>query len=128
MDMLKICSLGMVATIFGIYFKGIKGEYGVYISIVAGIIIFVCLMNKLEGIIEVIHKVQKFITINNAYIALMIKVIGITYVAEFSSNICKDAGYNALGSQIEVFAKITIMALSIPVIEALISCINGMLL
>ena len=37
----------------------------------------------------------------------------------FSSAICKDAGYQTIALQIEVFAKITILVLSLPVLSAL---------
>lgn len=127
MDILKICGIGFVATVFGIYFKSTKGEYSLYISIVAGIVVFACLVGKLEGIIEAIQRIKGYTTTANGYIGVLIKVVGITYIADFSANICKDAGYGALGNQIEIFAKITIMSLSIPIIETLIDCISGIL-
>lgn len=127
MDILKICGLGFVATILGIHFKAIKGEYAAYISVVAGIVVFTCLISKVDGIVESIKHISSYLTTNSGYISLMIKVVGITYIGDFSSNICKDAGYVALGNQIEIFAKITIMALSLPVIETLIDCVNKML-
>ena len=54
-------------------------------------------------------------------------MIGITYVGQFSAGICKDAGYGAVASQIEVFAKLYIMVLSIPVLLALMEAIHGFL-
>ncbi len=50
---------------------------------------------------------------------------GITYIAEFSSGICKDAGYGALGTQIEIFGKLSILAVSLPVILALLDTLQG---
>ena len=51
------------------------------------------------------------ITIDRAYIGTLLKMVGITYAAEFSSGICKDAGYQTVASQIEIFSKLTILAL-----------------
>jgi stage III sporulation protein AD len=64
---------------------------------------------------------------NTIYITTLIKIIGITYVAEFASGICKDAGYSAIAGQIEVFAKIAVMALSMPVLIALLETIDSFL-
>ena len=36
------------------------------------------------------------------------------YIAEFSSSICKESGYSAIAGQMELFAKLSIVALSIP--------------
>ena len=54
-------------------------------------------------------------------------MVGITYVAEFSMNVCKDAGYAAIANQIEVFAKISILAVSLPVFVAFLETIGGLI-
>lgn len=51
-------------------------------------------------------------------------MVGITYVAEFSSNLCRDAGFGAIGNQIEFFGKVMIIAVSMPVIKSLIQTIS----
>lgn len=52
---------------------------------------------------------------------------GITYSAEFASGICKDAGYASLGKQIEIFGKLTILAVSMPVLLALFGTLDQIL-
>ena len=51
----------------------------------------------------------------------------ITYIAEFSSSICKDAGYQTIAVQIEIFCKLTILALGMPVLLALLETIQEFL-
>ena len=46
-------------------------------------------------------------------------MIGITYVAEFASGICRDAGYGALGNQIQILGKLSVLGVSMPVFLAL---------
>ena len=55
------------------------------------------------------------------------KMIGITYIAEFSSGICKDAGYGSLGNQIEIFGKLSILAVSMPILMALMEMVQDIL-
>ena len=52
------------------------------------------------------------------------KMVGITYVAEFTSGICKDAGFGALGGQIEIFGKLSILAISTPILLALLETLQ----
>lgn len=52
---------------------------------------------------------QTFVAVDQTYITLILKMVGITYAAEFAMNICKDAGYAAVGNQIELFAKLSIL-------------------
>ena len=54
-------------------------------------------------------------------------MIGITYIGQFASGICKDAGYQATGAQIELFCKLSIMVLSMPVLLALLETIQEFL-
>jgi stage III sporulation protein AD len=54
-------------------------------------------------------------------------MVGITYAAEFAMNICKDAGYAAVGNQIELFAKLSILVLSIPVLTVFLETVGSFL-
>ena len=54
----------------------------------------------------------------------LMKMVGITYVAEFTSGICKDAGFGALGGQIEIFVKLSILAISTPILLALLETLQ----
>ena len=55
------------------------------------------------------------------------KMIGITYVAEFSASLCRDAGYQAVAGQIELFGKLSILVSSMPVLLALLETISQFL-
>lgn len=127
MDMLKIGILGIVGILLAIQFKSNRAEYGIYIGVVTSIIIFFYVITKLEIVVETIEKISNYIDINDAYLSTLIKMIGITYIAEFSSSICKDAGYTAIAGQIEVFGKISILAVSMPILLSLLETINSFL-
>ena len=53
--------------------------------------------------------------------------MGITYISDFSANLCRDAGYLAIAGQIEFFGKISILTISTPIILALLDTIAGFL-
>ena len=65
--------------------------------------------------------------VDGRYIGLVVKMVGITYVAEFATNICTDAGYAAIGRQIEIFAKLSILVVSVPVLGAFLETIGSFL-
>ena len=68
-----------------------------------------------------------YIQIEGVYLGTLLKMVGITYIAEFASGICKDAGYSALGVQIEIFGKLSILAVSAPVLLALFETLQGLM-
>ncbi len=69
----------------------------------AQILFMICGTGRLEVILDAMRRLEGYIKIDPAYLGALLKMVGITYVAEFASGICKDAGYSALGNQIEIF-------------------------
>lgn len=127
MDMIKIAVIGLAAVLLAMQVKAQKSEYEIFITMAACICIFFFLVTKLEIVIEAIEKMQGYIKMNSKYTAILMKMIGITYVAEFSSNLCKDAGYHAVAGQIEMFGKLSILVISMPVLLALLETISQFL-
>ena len=113
--------------LIAIQFKNGKSEYAILISITGAILIFYFSAGKLSSIVDSINKIRGYLSVNSEYLSILLKIIGITYIAEFSSNLCKDAGYTAIGNQIELAGKLSIMALSMPILLALLDTIDRFL-
>ncbi len=125
--MSKIAAVGIVSILLAIIFKKTREELSLYISIAACIFIFFWGLGKLEVILDAIKQIQKYININQSYVGILIKIIGITYLTEFSASLCKDSGYHAIGEQIELVGKLTILAMSMPILLAILETINSFL-
>lgn len=127
MEILKIALIGMGGMVLAIYCKNLKSEYAVLISLAACAVIMFYVVTKLSQVFELFHYLQAVIPLEKEYLTVLVKMLGITYVTEFSVNICKDGGYQAIASQIEIFGKISVLAVSIPVFQALITLIQEMI-
>ena len=127
MSVLTIGILGIAGALLTVELKGLKGEYGIYLVAAVGLVIFFYGVTKLKTVIETIRQVQSYIRLNRMYLEVLLKMIGITYIAEFSSGICKDAGYGSLGSQIEIFGKLSVLAVSMPILLALLDTVQQFL-
>ncbi len=124
MTVVTISIIGLVAVLLAVQLKGVKGEYGIYLVVSAGFLIFFYGVSKLETILDTMEKVQGYIKINSVYLGTLMKMIGITYIAEFASGVCKDAGYGSVGTQIEIFGKLSILAVSMPILLALLETLQ----
>ena len=127
MDMIKIGAAGITGVLLAVQLKHMKSEYALYVSLAAWIFIFYYAVHKLHIITETIETIQDQLSIRPVYLKTLLKIAGITYVAEFSSAICKDAGYQAISGQIEVFGKLTILAFSMPILLSLLENMKGFL-
>lgn len=127
MNMIQIGIVGILGALLAIQFKGGKAEYGIYMSVAVSILLFTCIVDRLEMFVGTVEEISRYITIDTSYITVMLKMIGITYIAEFSSSICRDAGYQSIAVQIEIFSKLTILAMGLPVLVALLETIQEFL-
>lgn len=125
--MIKVALLGIIVVMFCVYFKSKQPEISTALALVCCIFIFSFGITKLEVVTNAINKIQDYVKINNTYVVILFKIVGITYIAEFASGICKDAGYSAIASQIELVGKLSIIAISMPIVLALIDTINEFL-
>ena len=127
MNALQIGIIGVAGTLLALQFKSKKTEYGILISIALSIIVLAGILEHLETLIETMRRIGDYINIDSAYIRILLKMLGITYVCEFVSSICKDAGYQTIAGQIEIFGKLSVFVLSMPVLLALLDTVKGFL-
>lgn len=127
MNVVQVGVIGVAGVLLAIQFKNGKAEYGIYISIALSLLIFFIILGYMDTILKMIRSIGSYINIDAVYINIFLKMIGITYIAEFSSNICKDAGYQTIAGQIEIFGKLAILTLSLPILTALLDTIKGFL-
>ena len=126
--MFTVGVLGIIIVILTLQLKNIKSEYSVVIMIVGCVIIFFYSISGIIKVVEILKKIINDTGINDERIIILLKIMGISYIAEFVSDIAKDSGYSALSNQIQIYGKITILVVSVPMLESLINCINGLLL
>ena len=120
MNVIQVAVIGVIGALLALQLKGGKTEYGIYMSVAAGIFLFACIIDRLEIFIRTVEQIGSYINLDAGYLGTMLKMVGITYIAEFSSGICRDAGYQTIAVQIEIFSRLTILALGMPVLLALL--------
>lgn len=126
-SVIQIALIGIIAIMLAIIFKKGKEEYALYITIGACFVILALGISKLEVILDAIDKIQGYIKLNKSYVAILVKIVGITYVTEISSSLCKDSGYQSVGDQIELVGKLSILAISMPILLAILETIDKFL-
>ena len=127
MTMIQAAVIGIAAVVLAVQLKTLRGEFSVYLILAAALIIGFLGISRLELIVETARELGGYIQIDGVYLGTLLKMVGITYIAEFASGICKDAGYSALGVQIEMFGKLSILAVSAPVLVALFETLQGLM-
>ena len=126
-EIIKIVAIGLISLVIIIILKQYKPEFAIYISIITGLIIIYMVINRLEGIINLLKTISNKSGINNQFLELLLKITGIAFLAEFAINLCKDTGENAIASKIEIGSKVVIVSMSIPIISSLLEIITKLI-
>ncbi len=125
MDMGKVAMLAIAGVLIGLQFKSGRQEYGAYIGVCISLLIFLYLCEYLGAMKDSLLRLGGLLEGSGGYLGILLKVTGITYLSEFSSGLCRDAGYQAVAAQVELFGKVSVLLAGMPVILSLIDTITG---
>ena len=127
MSLVGIMIFAVVASILAGQIKGIKSGFDTYIAVAACLVILGFILSKLSVVVNIIERLQSYIGIDISYMEILLKIVGISYITQFSADICRECGYNTISSQIQIFGKVSVMLVSMPIVLALIETIEYML-
>ena len=124
MAVVQAALLGLTAVLLAAQLKPLRPEYAVYLVLAASIGVGFLGLARLGVLLDTLREIGNGIRIRHVYLAALLKMAGITYIAEFTSGICKDAGYQAVGNQVEKVGKVAILAVSAPVVRSLVETLK----
>ena len=124
MDIVKISMIGVCGVMLGFIPKGTRPEYASFISMAVGLLILGLAVGKVSYLFETLERLRQSLPVDGSYITSLVKIIGITYIGQFSSAICKDAGHQATAAQIELFCRLSVLVQSVPILLALLETIQ----
>ncbi len=120
MEIWQIVGLALVVTVIGVVLRQIRPEISIQLTILAALMIFLLILGKVKVIIELLQNLADQANISSYYLLIVLKIVGIAYLAEFGAQICRDAGEGALATKVEMAAKVSVLVLAIPIIAAIL--------
>ncbi len=117
--MLKTALLGILTIIIAMAMNQGKAEFATFVSFTGSILIAWVAIQLLQGIMGSFERLERLLSGEMEYIALLTKMIGVTYISEFASSLCRDAGYSTVAGQIELVGKLSILTIGMPIVLAL---------
>ena len=116
MNEIKMCGFVLCALIICVVFKNLKSEYSLLIRLVITVSVSIASFIIIEPLLSFIDEISKNTAVYN-YFPTLIKALGIALTVQITSDICKDAGEISLGERIELFGKVEILLISIPLVK-----------
>lgn len=123
--MIKVVMIGLMAVLLALSLQQERTGFALLVILAASVLILGLSATKMQGVLQVVQKLKDVFQEDAIYVQILLKMLGITYIAEFGAGLCRDAGYGAVSGQIEFYGKLMLLAVSMPIIENLIEIITG---
>lgn len=127
MFLLKVIGIAFVAVVGHNVLKYSKQEFASFVLIGAGCIILILLSEKISEAITAFQGIAQKANLDSSVFAMILKIIGIGYITEYSVSLCEDSGCSSIGKKIELAGKITIFLMAIPIITGIIELLGGIM-
>ena len=127
MDIFKIIGVAFVTAITSLLLKSSKPELSFAVTITGVIVILLFIFDALKNTIGIFLTISQMTGIENGLLKILVKIVGIGYITEFAAGILNDFGSNAVADKVTLAGKIAIVMLSLPVVESLLTLVQGFL-
>ncbi|MBQ8229480.1 MAG: hypothetical protein IJZ32_02150 [Clostridia bacterium] len=126
-EIMKIIGVAFVTAIASILLKTTKPELSFAVTVTGVIVILLFVADALQNTLSVFATITKVTGVENGLLKILLKIVGVGYITEFGAGILNDFGSNAVADKVVLGGKITILMLSLPIIEGLLTMISGFL-
>lgn len=123
--MIKIVAFCIVTVLVAVVLKKYNSIYSVLISVAGCIFVFLMIAEDFFSIVSKVTSLASNFSYTYSYIKLMIKTLGICIITQIVSDMCIDAGEKAMSTIVETGAKVTVIAMMMPLFETLVNIISG---
>lgn len=127
MEIMKIIGVAFITTVCSLLVKSTKPELSFSVNMVGVLVILFQILTKIPQISQFIARISALSSIENGMMKLLLKMVAIGYLTEFSSGLLTDFGSIALADKVVLAGKITIILLSLPIFESLLKIMQAFL-
>lgn len=123
MDIFQIIAIAVVSAILCVTLKPYRPEIAVLIGIAAGMLILFFTVDSLSQMFAAFEEIMAKSGIDMRYFKLVVKIIGVAYMAQFAGELLKDCGEGALALKVEFAGKVCVMLLAVPIISGFLDIV-----
>ena len=122
--MVQIILAGAAAAMLILWIRPLKPEYGMFLSLGAMLLLIGAAVTQLDSILSLIRELMEYTGLDGVYFKILLKIMGLAWISQLASDICNEAGCAAISRQIDIYGKLLILSVSLPVVTALIDTIE----
>lgn len=127
MNIIIIASVAIIAAILSLILKQYKPEYSIFISIAAGVLIFLSVLAVIRPIMDYISSLTEQTGLSGEYAEVLIKSLAVCYITQLASDCCTDAGETAIAGKLQIAGRIAILLIALPMFQSLTELVTELI-
>jgi len=127
MEILKIAAIALSGVILAALLKSINKDVSLYVILATAVVILISVLGLISEIFSFIENIYGRVTYGREFFPVIIKVLIVAYITDFTAQLCKDAGENSIGSKVELAGKVIIFYIAMPILTSIIGLVDELL-
>lgn len=117
----------LLAVILFLVLNGRNKELALLLTLAACCLVITAAGEFIRPVVGFLEELQSIGRLENDYLAVLLKVVGIAFLTEVAALVCADAGNATLGKSLQMLGSCVILWLSIPLLTGLLDLIQDIL-
>lgn len=122
---LKAVATVLITAILCLVLSKKEKDFSLLLSLVASCVVLFAGFSYLKPIISLVRRFAQLGQLNTDMLAVLLKAVGVTLLAEITDLVCKDAGNNTLGKALQILATAAVLWISIPLLNEFIDLMEN---
>ena len=127
MEIMRIIGVAFITAVTAVILKSTKPELSFAVTVTGIIVILMFLADALQNTLKVFSTIANVTGVENGLLKILLKIVGVGYITEFGAGVLNDFGSHSVADKVVLCGKVTIVMLSLPVIESLLQMVGGFL-
>lgn len=127
MDMVTITGMAVIAVALSTLLKSKNPEYSLMLSLVTGVLIIGMIISAATPLFDRIGSLLDAVGAKSEYVQILFRALGLCFITQIACDACRDLGETAIASKVEIAGKISILLISLPLFEQILSIAGNLI-
>lgn len=127
MAILQLAATGILCAVLALTVKRHRPEIALVITLASGVLLFVMVLPELTFAVSIFTQLGEMLDGGGRYVGVVLRVVGVAYMAELGASVCADAGETAIAAKIDMAGRVIILVMALPIVIDIAGIITGLL-
>ncbi len=123
----KILAIAFLTVIATVIVKPVRSDFALVIALTGGILVLMLVLGYVGQVFSVISDIVSLSGVSSSLYTLLLKIVGVGYLVEFTAGICSDTGNSSLGDKVLLGGKVIILVMALPIVTNILQIIMELL-